>query len=176
MNKDLTFKDLNQNAKDHVLEKERYLNVDYEWWDGITERLKEAGIDAEHVYFDLQSGYFYADKADVDKEKLISAMWRERYIGAQEAYAMRDHFYIGLRTTYHGCGFGQNFFELEVEDDVPEEVAKNVEGGIDAFLDDLINKCLKELRDEYDYLTSDESVTETIEANEWRFTPDGERA
>ena len=58
------------------------------------------------------------------------------------------------------------FYDEEREEDVPEESAEHIENTLLELFRDLARWLYKSLEREYDYLTSDEVVIETLEANE----------
>jgi len=177
MPKTFSFNQLSEEAKQKVLERERFVNVDdYDWWDWIYETLKEYGIETEQVSFDLQNHYFCVHKGSIDHEKMISYLWHNGYITVQQAYAIRDELvYIWLKTSFrYGCD--RNYFTVEATDEVPDKVYDGLEEAMDAFIEDVEKDCLKKLEQDYEGLTSDEAIIEMLMANDWHFTKDGERA
>ena len=58
------------------------------------------------------------------------------------------------------------FYDEEREEDVPEEIAEHVEGTLLELFRDLAHWLYQSLEREYDHLTSEEAVIETLEANE----------
>ena len=58
------------------------------------------------------------------------------------------------------------FYDEEREEDVPEEIAEHVEGTLLELFRDLAHWLYQSLEREHDYLTSEEAVIETLEANE----------
>jgi hypothetical protein len=56
-----------------------------------------------------------------------------------------------------------------------ESELEKLESWLDDVMETLNGHFFKRLRDEYDYQTSDEAVKESIEANEYEFTEDGEQ-
>jgi hypothetical protein len=176
MRRTFSFNQLGEEAKQKVLERERFTNVDdYEWWaDWIYEDLKEYGIETKQVFFDVHNRCFSVYKGEIDHEKMISCLWHKGYITVQQAYALRDdQIYISLKTS--SVGGDHNYFVVESNDEVPDKVFDGLEAAMDSFIEDVASACLKKLDDDYEGLTSDESVIDTLMANDWRFTKDGER-
>ncbi|HXP48576.1 MAG TPA: hypothetical protein VN922_01415, partial [Bacteroidia bacterium] len=50
---------------------------------------------------------------------------------------------------------------------------ENIEDFLTTHLNNILSKLKAALRNDYDYLTSDEAIIETIKANEYQFTKDG---
>lgn len=67
--------------------------------------------------------------------------------------------------------------EIGVERDSPvyQAMTSTAEDDVAEALRDLARWLYGKLEDEYDYLTSDETVDEAIAANGYSFTEDGER-
>lgn len=161
------FNELSEEAKEKAIEKLRDINVDYEWWDGELEdfkrELREIGIEAEEIFFDLNyGGYIYINKGGVFDErrllKVASIDLRRREARDALTYG------IELKTRYLGGGGGYNYFD-------PDNFPKV---NICEWLKEKLEDFRKELSDTYDYLTTEEAVTETIEANEYEFLEEGE--
>jgi hypothetical protein len=58
------------------------------------------------------------------------------------------------------------FYDAEGDEDVPEEIAEHVDNTLIELFRDLARWLYNSLENEHDYLTSDEAVIETLEANE----------
>jgi hypothetical protein len=144
------------------------LNVDHEWWDYIYE-------DAENVFLKITS----FDDYDCEAEFIGSAMQTADKI-------LEDH---GEDTETHETAttFLKDWAELVkkyAEPDNPNKVAEDNDYESDQEADDLEEDLLRALqedyrimlRKEYEYLTSEEAVIETIEADGYGFTEKGELA
>lgn len=170
------FSELSKEAQQKVLTDMYDINVEYDWWwqtyEDFDTQLEEVGIKAINTsdrkyngafYFSLdRDNYIYIDKAVVtDQEKLLRASGitdKEVISKAVE----NDSLYIG---TNH-----QSNYVDDQSGDVSEEVVDKVND----FLKNLLEKFLKQLKDEYEYLTSEECLKDTIESNEYTFLENGE--
>ena len=161
------FDELSEEAKEKTLEKLRDINVDYDWWEpyyeGFCEELRDIGIEAEDFGFDLGRGaYLYINKGYFANEErfLNSAGVDLRRREAKDAL----QYGIELCTEHLGGGDAYNYCDPNNLEDV----------NICEYLKDVLRGFWKELRDAYDHLISDEAVIETIEANEYEFSEEGE--
>lgn len=89
--------------------------------------------------------------------------------------------------TAFGCYVEDNWYELEREIRWTDDIARNkkrlaliqgqleaLQGDVEAYMDEMGTRLLKNLRAEVDYQYSDEYAKETIESYELRFTEDGD--
>jgi len=180
------FHELPDEVKEKVIDKYRCLNVDYySWWNGVVEAtrqewLEKYGIDfdPEGLSFDLYHRELRFSKGKIwvdDPSKLLYAVTQDETwarLADKEIlvpYFSDSHLLIeDLRQD-----------DLSDEDDplvslVKERVYSERLPDLDDWFKDLCRGFLKELDKEYDYLTSDKAVIETIEANDWEFTINGE--
>jgi len=161
------FDELSEKAKEEALQKLRDINVDYDWWEpyyeGFREELRKIGIEAEDFGFDLGRGaYLYINKGYFTDEerflKLAGVDLRRREAKDALQYG------IELCTKHLGGGDAYNYCDPNNLEDV----------NICEYLKDVLRGFWEELRCAYNYLISDEAVIETIEANEYEFTEQGE--
>lgn len=103
-----------------------------------------------------------------------------------ELHAIADHladlqrrnFYELMATIRHqGCYYHAYSMTIDVERDGPnsQPPTKCPEDGVTEALRDLAHWLYRSLEREYEYLTSDEAVDESIEANDYTFTAEGRR-
>lgn len=162
MAKGLPFNKLSKRARQKALEDNIYLNVNHEWWDSTYEDAANIGL--EITGFDLDrrqdiDGKFTGELHDSLETILsehgekcdtyqVALEFKERFQGERAAARMRDE-----PDWNEGCNFP----------DLLEDYEK-------ALL-----KCyFRMLKEDYDYLTTDEAIIESIEANDYRFSREGE--
>jgi len=179
-----TFEELNDEAKEKAMAWGRDINVDYDWWITAYESLENYFQDMEigKSYpfvegvkvkeFDLS--YRYSVKLDIDFDR--RALF-EHYINAAPEKIKRhasvllslydnDMIYYSYGSWEHAGKdkrikrIGKFLDTLPTDDDLEHEIGADV---------------LRLLQQEYDYLTSDEAVRETIIANGYTFLEDGTR-
>lgn len=189
-----SFSELKPETQKKVLDRMRDLNVDdQEWYLNTTEyfqdQLAELGYSHPKIYF---SGFWsQGDGACFDADSLDLVQWIRSTVKRQEKYkslidlvaefgisgsifkASNSNLYSHERT---------RTFCLETSDMTEEHDATKEQH---ALLDELekdieqdrLNLCkdiYKSLEDEYESLTTDESIKEAIEANEYTFLENGE--
>lgn len=162
------FNELSEEAKENALSKLSDINVGYEWWESVY-------YDAENVGLEISS--FDTYRGDIDIDFASHAI--------ETAYKIiSEH---GEKTETHLLAF--NFLK-----DWNDLVAKHSDG-IDTsvvhedkeyyfnkeadelekeFLQQLNEEYLSILNREYEYQISKEAIIETIEANDYDFTENGE--
>lgn len=162
------FDELDEQAQQNALNSLWDCNLDYDWWSLTYEYAERVGLKISH---------FDCDKGEIGI----------RYLDTGENVAMEIE-------KEHGeeCGtfkLAKSFLSEKGElvakyadggDKVTEENECDFDNELDElekdFLYDLGEEYLVILRKEYEYLTSEEAVKETIEANGWEFDKDGKMA
>lgn len=175
-----TIDELNDGAREKALERLYDLNVDYDWWEHIYEDAATIGL--QITGFDLGSRKnitgrltetlrdccalirkHHGKECDTFK---TARQYLKGYARALEAWRAceletcpEDH------EDYSPSDWLNNFDNLEEYEDIEEDFRK-------ALLQDYFSM----LEREYDYQTSEEQVLESVRANEYLFTEDGELA
>ena len=143
-----SFDELSEDAKQTALGKLSDINVCYEWWDAISEDATRIGLSITEFEFDGGRdcrGDFCKSYEDVAK------MILQEHGKECETYKTAKEFLVS---------------SAKAKDD--EVVGLEVE-----FRQSLLEDYRIILQKEYEYLTSEDAVIETIEANEYEFTEDG---
>lgn len=153
------FKELSKEAKEKALERFQDINVDYDWW--------------EHIYDDANAIGLKLEGFDLYRREISGELTES--IGRVIANIFANHgetcgtYEIAKRYEKKLIPFTV-LESMEIEDmdneDEMEELTKE-------FRKELLQKYLSILQNEYEYLTSEETVVEAIEANEYEFTKDG---
>jgi len=161
------FKELCEDAKQKVLEHFAEINVDYDWWDfledGFLEDMKvKYGIDAKGIYFDL-----YENTIALDKPCFISTNKFLRKAKIDVFADKTEEFELYLATN-------SSLRNHKTEVNVRNEQYDDVNDELTDFLDKILYDFLKKLREDYEYLTSEKGIIETIECNDYEFLEGGE--
>lgn len=150
-----TFSELSEKAKRLAINNFSDINVGYKWWESGYEDAENIGLKIEE--FDYVKAEFIEGPIDC-----IQKIFKEH--GSQcDTYQTAMVYEADLLKAQKN---------LDKEDTTVEEeewflsISKE-------FLRDLSNDYRIMLRKEYEYLTSEEAIIETIEANEYEFTEDG---
>lgn len=167
-----TLNELSEAVQDKVIRKFRDINVDHDWYDCAiyewTEKLSTLGfLDAEISFSGFSSqGDGCAFKATLDLDKFLHG----KFVPLQrEDLECRFEPYLGW-TSHRRWTFTQENYLSNSEMD---ELSGEFVDYINEYKDDLAHEIYRALEREYDYLQSDESVRETIEANDYHFLEDG---
>lgn len=184
------FEELSKEAKEKAIEEHSEINTDYEWWDFLledfSERLKAIGIGCKDFFFDFyRERYFKMDNADiVDKNLLLEKADCLKYLipyslddEEKAVYfniSINDKDYENLMKVEVEADYDRDYFDDEEQDKILE-IAEEMSGVLQEFIDDLCGEFLKELEKEQEYLFSNEAISETLIANDYEFTKKGER-
>jgi hypothetical protein len=162
------FDELDEKTQQKAIDKLRDINVDHDWWDSTFEDAANIGL--RITSFDLDrnrhaEGEFMVLGGGEHCASLIMAEHGEMtdtYKTAQQY--LKDLAEINAKYPHR-------------EDSEHEDYETHMEeAGLleEDFLRSLLEDYSVMLQSEYEYLCSDEAVRETIEANDYDFTSDGE--
>jgi len=165
-----TFQELSEKAKEKAIEKLLNINLEDQWWEFEYEDAANIGL--KLTAFDLDrnkhaKGKFIWSATEV-ADKIMSEHGNkcETYKTAFNFLNERDtlvrKFSDGISTD---IVTEENEYEFDQEADELEE----------QFLEDILEDYANILQKQYEYLYSEEAIIETIEANEYEFTEDGEQ-
>lgn len=177
----LEYSELTEEAKEKALEVMAEVNVGWEWYEFL---LTETAEDWENKYgitfewgkvsFDLgRDRYLFFNRngiSVVNPYKLALAATNNR---GYALLASKEALVFSFETYYRGGGAGGT--HLIVEDNRSTNT-KDLPVDFKEWFHDLCRDLLHKLSEEYSYLTSRESIKETIEANDYRFLEDGSRS
>ena len=177
-----TFTELDDDAQQRAIEKLWDLNVGHDWWDCTYETITTAarclGIDCTVEGFDLDRGQSVDLRGGYSYRKGWRAALRAEFggallatlvkIGEELQAAQRRAFYLArveLHPVRHGTAYTvYSKSGAYVTDDLADALRSFEHWAW----------CL--LRDEFEHLTSDDAIKETIEANEYEFDANGDLA
>lgn len=175
------FSELSEEAKQKVLESLYDLNVDHDWWDYIYDDAKNVGIKIKGFGLDRNKGCegeLY-DDAETVAEKILKEHGK-----ACETYKTAQRFLDDLATLRDNAK--TEFEDYEVNnpekdereyEDYDDFFGDNFEDDFDELCEEFEKSILSDYADmlekEYEYLTSEEAIIETIEANDYEFDENG---
>lgn len=156
-----TWAELPEEAKATAIKDHYDFNLLGDWYDDDIYMLegREYGLEVgRKMYFDLDRGaYVSFPEMRIDSlETFLSKCGLTRLIGSEPEITIR----------YEQYG---NKVETAYNNDLTIEEVDKMQEVLDSFL----SWCLKALRDSQDYLTSDEAIAESLEANEYDWTAEG---
>ncbi len=181
------FKELNKDAKQKVIEKNYDINTDYEWFEGtidyMTEQLEKLGFDNAKIGF---SGFasqgdganFTASVnlkvwAKKNKVKLSSLLLKAFANGEIGVSITQSGNYEHEMTMGTDINYFYNYTGYWAQEKIDSELAK-IEDAILENAREEARKIYKILNGEYDDLTSEEAIKDTIELNEYTFLKNGD--
>jgi hypothetical protein len=163
------FKELNKETQQKAIEKLYDINVMHEWWDFCYEDAKTVGVEIKG--FDLgraQSIEIDFVDACYDIATAIKENWGENCNGVVQSAEFIEKW--DNLVSDHSDGVTTD----KVHEDNVDEFDEQADEIEDEYKKQLKWVFFLLLRDNYDYLVSDEAIEETIEANDYEFTEDGE--
>ena len=100
-----------------------------------------------------------------------------RIADALQAVQRRNFYQLHAEASHRGHYYHEYCMAISVTRDSPtyQDMTEDAEGEVAEALRDLARWLYRQLEREYEYLTSDEAVDETIIANEYTFTEAGRR-
>lgn len=185
---------MNLEQREQLLEKHRYINVDYDqWYDYVYSDFKkdmhEVGIHVRYMYFSgfcsqgdgacFEGGFdnlrTYLDHHHKDQYPMIRKLLE--HDGYVYIDCTRSGHYYHENCTHFSTDHCTFYRLVECPTEFHEQIVdtwdKQLEYEIEDFERDVTEQwrsymqdLYRRLKEEYDYLTSDEAVWETIEANE----------
>lgn len=162
------FSELSERAKQTAINNLSDINTNYEWWECVYEDANEIGLKING--FDLDRGNGCSGYLTEDFMRVITLL-RNSHGEMCDTYKTADKYlkeYNNLVAKYSD-GVKLDTVAEENEYDFDNE-ADELET---KFLNSILGDYAKMLRDDYEYLTSDKAIIETIEANNYEFTEDG---
>jgi hypothetical protein len=179
-------------VKEKAIEENRYINVDdfSDWYNFVfydwKEKLEKIGFCNPEIYF---SGFcsqgdgacFDNDSYHFDLDLLLKNVdltEEER----EKIYSLKDDFDLFIKTSDsrgHYCHENTRYIEIDdfyIEDEEEKFLLNKFENLLEDLRFDLCKQIYKDLENEYNYLTSDDAVYETLQANEYYFEENGKIA
>lgn len=163
------FSELSEQAQQRAIEQNYYINVSFEWWESTYEDAQQIGL--KITSFDIDRGNYcnghLLDSATQVAYKILSEHGEncDTYKKASEFLKEYDLLVAKYASADKPNQVAEgNEYEFDQEADELEE----------QFTEDLCECYLSILRDEYEYQTSEEAIIETLNANAYEFTEDGE--
>lgn len=186
-----SFSELSDDAKEKAREWYKSNGFDYKWWDFVyDEAIAIAGlmgIDISKIYFSgfysqgdgacFECGYSYkVNSVNLIKEYAPEDKELHRIVETLQAIQKRHFYKLSANVKHRGHYYHENCTEIQVYKDgnyLYSESEIQAEDEISECLRDLMMWIYKSLENEWNYLNSDESINETIEANNYEFDDSG---
>jgi len=162
------FAELPEDGKRKAIENLSDINVDFGWWEYMYSDAKTIGLII--TSFDIDRGQITGqmDNTMMESIDLIKANHGESCETYRIALSFEKQYndmFVKFEDTDR-IGYVLEVMECEFDNEL-DELEKS-------YLNELLEEYLVLLRKEYEYLTSEQAITETIRANDYDFTEDGE--
>jgi len=165
------FAELSDDAKETAIQSMADINVNYEWWDCIHE--DAANVDIKLTEFDIDRGSYCCGHFTENAEDVAESILKEHGESC-ETYNTAKAFLDEYQE-------GKAGFETDLDALYPDETPSYEEFEDTGAYDDIMNEFKRSILEDYrimlqkqfEYLTSEEAIIETIEVNEYEFTADG---
>jgi len=190
------FEELSEEVKEKVIEKKYDINLHHDWWEAVYEMYMqdETGFDIDKIYFSgfwsQGDGAMFEGSPNKDILNFITPNYRnEAYqkdwsrviklikngdINIYGSFTHQGHYYHSksysdnLDAEMTNDWYGKNYSNIEdILEDILEEIRE--------YYEDVCNKIYHSLEQEHEYYSSREAIEESIIANEYEFTEDGEQ-
>ena len=169
-------------VKQKAIEKNRYINVDFDDWNNFIiekweEKLKDLGFEQPKIIFSgfCSQGDGACFEATPNLEKLIKQS-QQTEKNKEILLANVDNMEGSItRCNYHYCHANAMDFDIYFygNDEKIQKIIDDFTKEVEELRFDLANSIYKELYDEYFYLISDKAVYESLQANEYLFEENG---
>lgn len=186
------FNELSEEAKKKAIENNRDWNVSiFDWWDGVTDMwvriLADVGFPNAKIWFSGfgSQGDGACFDADVDEGVFTQLMMCETSQTGMEQLRLANLAFhkgfldlsitqVGHRYVHEGTRAID--WNINTYSDVIDSKLEEVIGEIEDLRRGLCQEIYRDLEREYEYLTSDDVVAESLEVNEVEFEEDGSDA
>ncbi len=162
------FSELSDEAKKTAVEKLYDINVDHDWWDCIFE--DAARVLLELTEFDIDCASYCKGDFVESAEDTAKAILKEHGSSCESFLTAAN--YLKERSL-----LVIKYSDGIKTDEVTEDKEYDFDNDCDEIDADFIHSILEDyrimLQKEYEFLTSEKAILETIEANAYEFTEDG---
>jgi len=170
------FSELSDDAKENAIENLSDINVDYDWWESIYEELKSIGFECKG--FEI---WRYCKLSPTESYRTIAKKILEQHGQSCGTYTLAFQFIeaqqnLGykldrLLNMYHSGKYQEHREQWLTEkiDDLGDQIT----GLEEEFHNDMENEYRFTLKKEWEYLTSEKAIIETIESNDYEFDKNG---
>jgi len=167
------FSELPEEAKEKALDRYRYFNVEVSYWyeddEVYNEIAKDYGIEISmrEIDFDLDRGSYVAfdtyNHSQDSKWTCPIVVTDEKKFCKKANVEYNPEYSINIDHTHYAGGRIANYIDSDYEE----------EEKLQATLEDMLDKLLKALKENYYNEISDEAIIDTLEANDYDFTIEG---
>ena len=163
------FDELPAEAQEKAISRYSDINVDYCWWDSVYDDAWNINLKIEE--FDTFTSYYIKGRLMYDAIDVADSILKEHGKDT-DTYQLADQYVSEYNKIIDKCCETRN--TQDIPSDKFDEFEDELEPYNEQFEEGLLDCYWVMLRDEYEYLTSEEQIKETLIANEYEFTTEGE--
>ena len=163
------FEELSAEARENAIEKNRLMNVEHDWWDWFYEGMAEIGIKINS--FDVYYGNIGITIED-SEQTAIEAI--ENYPKENEIFKISKEFIADRDALIKRLGEGNDTAGYSVKEEFIDEYDEEIERLEEQYRREIAKEIITWLREDFEYLQTDEAVAETLIANDYEFTEEGQ--
>jgi hypothetical protein len=162
------FEGLSAEAKENAIANNRTINVDFDWWDCTCESMKEVGVKIDS--FDI---YYRTISIIIEDSEHTARTTIENFGEGMEIVKISKQFIKDRDALVKRLGEGNDIAGYSVKEEFIDEYDEEIEYLEEEYRKEMAEEILTWLRDEYEFLQTDESVIEALISNDYEFTEDG---
>jgi hypothetical protein len=159
------FAELSDKAKDKAISEFYDTNVNYDWWDSIYDDAATIGL--KITGFDLDRSRHANGEFTLAANEVAQNIF-DNHGKTCETFKTAETFMEEWQPIFN------NYMDENHEDYESYESEQKMQDIEDEFLKSLCEDYSIMLQNEYEYLTSEKAIIESIEANDYDFTENGE--
>jgi len=163
------FEELSNEAKENAIERNRTMNVEWDWWDCTYEGMKEVGVKIDS--FDI---YYRAISIIIEDSEYTARTTIENFGEGMEMVKISKRFIADRDALIKKLGEGNDIAGYSVKEEFIDEYDEEIEYLEEEYRKEMAEEILTWLREEYEFLQTDEAVAETLIANDYEFTENGQ--
>jgi hypothetical protein len=163
-----SFDELSAEAKENAIEGSRTINVDWDWYDPTCEGMKEVGIEIDS--FDI---YYRNISITIEDSEHTANKVIEDFGEKMEIVKISKQFIKDRDALIKRLGEGNDIAGYSVKEEFIYEYNEEIEYLEEEYRKEVAEEIFTWLRDDYEYLQTDEAVAETLISNDYEFTKDG---
>lgn len=166
-----TYEELSEEGKEKACKRYNDININGDWWDYDEKLDIDSTIidEGNKIFFDIDRTQYlqFPDIKIKDKKAFLTKLKIPLRLQAELDIDF-------IHATYGGSSAANTALELDWQGnhDLPRKYQDILDDAIELF-DDIINNSLFALRRQYEYLTLEEAIAETLIINEYEFDENG---
>lgn len=175
------FDECSEELKAKILQNYRDINTNFEWWESVydwkTEQATEKGFEIDRIYF---SGFWSQGDGAMFEGRVIDVTKFMDGINPHVKRLLQSGLLsVSCSFKHYGHYYHEKSYQHSFDADCPGQYdniwleLERVEQNITSAYENYCGEIYAALEKEYEYLTSDEIITETLQANKYLFNEQG---